>query len=205
MSKRIVNIDHFKRGAHMKIFSLILLSLSFSVFSLVGIQKGDKSPLMELTSIDGKKISLAEKETVLIFYRGSWCPYCMTQLKSVQSEILPNLKKDQQLVVISVDNMVTSKKMVGKFKYSFPVVSDAKALILKKFSIINKLSDELVGKYKNSYQIDVEKDSGEKHHMVAHPAVYIVGKNGKITFADVHTDYKQRTDNKKILKNLRIL
>lgn len=37
--------------------------------------------------------------------------------------------------------------------------------------------------------------------MVAHPAVYVV-KDGKITYADIHTNYKERTKNEEILNAL---
>jgi len=58
-----------------------------------------------------------------------------------------------------------------------------------------------VTKYKSSYKIDVEGYSGENHHMVAHPAVFII-KDGKVSFADAHLDYKKRTENSKILEAL---
>ena len=57
----------------------------------------------------------------------------------------------------------------------------------------------MVAKYKSSYKIDVEGDSGEKHHIIAHPAVFII-ENGKIIYVDVHTNYKERTKNSEILK-----
>jgi len=85
--------------------------------------------------------------------------------------------------------------------FSFTVLTDPKAKSLKAFNIINKLSDDLVAKYKSSYKIDVEGDSGESHHMVAHPAVFII-KDGKVSFADVHLDYKKRTENSMILEAL---
>ena len=91
--------------------------------------------------------------------------------------------------------------MKDEYKFSFTVLSDPKAKSLQAFNIVNKLDDKLVKKYKASYKIDVEADSGETHHMVAHPAVFII-KNGKIAFADVQTDYKVRTDNQDILKAL---
>ncbi|MCO4753964.1 MAG: redoxin family protein [Bacteriovoracaceae bacterium] len=181
-----------------------LLNFSFASDSVEGIKVGESTPVTSIKSVDGTMIDLTSKdqEFVLVFYRGSWCPYCMTQLKSIQSDLMPKLDEKQVLVAISVDKEKIAKKMKGQFDFKFHVVSDPKAKLLQEFKIANKLSDELVNKYKNSYKIDVEGDSGETHHIVAHPAVYII-KSGKVKYADIHTNYKERTKNEEILKNLK--
>jgi len=181
-----------------------LLTFSFASDSVEGIKVGESTPVTSIKSVDGTSIDLTSKdqEFVLVFYRGSWCPYCMTQLKSIQSDLMPKLDENQVLVAISVDKEKIAKKMKGQFDFKFHVVSDPKAKLLQEFKIANKLSDELVNKYKNSYKIDVEGDSGETHHIVAHPAVFII-KSGQVKYADIHTNYKERTKNEEILKNLK--
>lgn len=186
--------------------TLILTSLilaSMNVFSMTGLKIGANAPDLEVTSTEGKKINFSklEKDTAVVFFRGSWCPYCIKQLDSIQNEIKPKLKKNTQVIAISVDKMNVAKKMKAKQNYEFVVVSDPKANSLKAFNIVNKLDDELVKKYKASYKIDVEGDSGETHHMVAHPAVFVI-KDGKIRFADVQVDYKKRTKNSAIIDSL---
>ena len=42
------------------------------------------------------------------------------------------------------------------------------------------------------YGIDLEKASGEQHHILPVPAAYIVGTDGKISFAYVNPDHKVR-------------
>ncbi|EQC48895.1 redoxin [Bacteriovorax sp. BSW11_IV] len=185
------------------LFALIGIS-TYAGNDIEGVKVGANTPVKELKTISGKKLNLVDntKNYVLVFYRGSWCPYCMKQLDSIQSEVVPKLDKKTTLVAISVDKDSVAKKMKKKRDYSFEVVSDPKASSLMAFKIANKLDDELVEKYKSAYKIDVEGDSGEKHHIVAHPGVFIV-KNGKIVFADVHTNYKERTENSVILKELK--
>jgi peroxiredoxin len=173
-----------------------------SAFSITGLEVGDKSPITSLKTISGEQINLSEGTNVLVFYRGSWCPYCVGQLKNIKSYLQPKLDaKNIKLIAVSVDKLKVAKKLKRNFSFTFDIVSDPKAETLKKFKIVNKIEDKLVAKYKNSYGIDIEADSGEKHHLVAHPGVFIV-REGKVTFADVHVDYKQRTDNKIILKAL---
>ena len=189
----------------MKILSiLIALLFSFNLYALDGLKVGDSIPKIFLSDLDGNKIDLknVKKKTVLVFYRGSWCPYCVKQLISIQNEFIGKVPKDFQLLPISVDRPKVAKRMKAKNKFTFSIVSDPKAESLKAFKIVNKLDDKLVMKYKSTYQIDVEGDSGETHHMVAHPAVFIL-ENGKISFADIHTDYKDRTKNSDILNALK--
>ena len=46
--------------------------------------KGDAIPNGTLKTLDGKNVALrglvAKKPSVLIFYRGGWCPYCNSQM-----------------------------------------------------------------------------------------------------------------------------
>lgn len=186
----------------MKNLLFALLLVAQSAISMEGLKVGAKAPNLILKDTQGNdfNFSQTEKDTVVIFYRGAWCPYCIKQLDSVQKEVYG--KKDKaQIVAVSVDRMPVAKKMKDKQNYDFRVISDPKAESLKAFNIVNKLDDELVAKYKESYKIDVEGDSGETHHMVAHPAVFII-KNGVITFSDIHTNYKKRTNNATILDRL---
>lgn len=190
----------------MKLRTLIiglLLTSSVSVFGMTGLPVGTSAPNLELSTTEGDKINFSKlaKDTVVVFYRGSWCPYCIKQLSAIEKDVISKMGENAQLLAVSVDQLSVAKKMKAKQKYNFMVVSDPKAQSLKAFNIANKLDDKLVKKYKASYKIDVEADSGETHHIVAHPAVYVI-KNGKISFVDVQVNYKKRTDNMEILKAL---
>lgn len=189
----------------MKYICFLCLIFLTNAFSMTGLYKGDKAPNFELRDTEGRQFIMKDqvKKTVLVFFRGSWCPYCIKQLQSINEEVIDKLDNDStQLVAISVDKPIVAKKMKKKFNLKFTVLSDSKAQSLKAFKIVNKISDDLVSKYKSSYKIDVEADSGETHHMIAHPAVFIIEK-GKVTFSDVQTDYKKRTKNSEILKALK--
>lgn len=187
----------------MKLFLITALLIPQLCFSLTGLKVGDKAPDLNFRNTEGKSFELSKikGKSVFIFYRGSWCPYCVKQLKAVQSDVMGKIDKRAQLFAISVDRRSVAKKMKDRNKFKFHVVSDPKAKTLMAFNIVNKLEKKLVEKYKASYGIDVEGDSGETHHMVAHPAVFIL-ENGKVIFADVHTNYKERTRNSEILKNI---
>ena len=69
----------------------------------------------------------------------------------------------------------------------------------KAFGLTFKVPDELVEKYVKEYSIDIEAASGEKHHLLPHPAVFVVDQKGKVNFAHINPNYKERLDAKKVL------
>ena len=129
----------------MKYLILTLLSL-FTFAEVPGLKAGDAVPSITLKSISGKTYQLdkLDKKTAIIFYRGSWCPYCMKQLQSVQEDVMNKIGSDSQIIAVSVDRAMVAKKMKAKNKFSFAVISDPKAKSLAAFKIINKVDDKLV-------------------------------------------------------------
>ena len=68
---------------------------------------GTDAPDADLPDLEGKDVTLhaiiAGKRTVLIFYRGSWCPYCnahLSDLVTVEEELR---SLGYQIVAISPD------------------------------------------------------------------------------------------------------
>lgn len=82
------------------------------------------------------------------------------------------------------------------------MLSDSEA-VAKAFGIAFQVEDDLVKKYKDSYKIDLEAASGQTHHILPHPAVYVVNRAGKIQFAYGNPDYKVRLEPAKILEQVR--
>ena len=72
------------------VFSLLIAGSSFGqvaetpeMTSPLGV--GKKIPDVGLMNLAGEKVSSLKeitKPSVLVFYRGGWCPYCNKQLKS---------------------------------------------------------------------------------------------------------------------------
>jgi peroxiredoxin len=59
-------------------------------------------------------------------------------------------------------------------------------------------SDESVKKLEG-YGIDIEDASGQKHHLLPVPSVFILDASGKIKFQYVNPDYKIRIDGETLL------
>ena len=57
--------------------------IAASATDVVPLDKGATLPKLTLKAVDGKpydlNASVAKKPTILIFYRGGWCPFCNQQ------------------------------------------------------------------------------------------------------------------------------
>ena len=69
----------------------------------------------------------------------------------------------------------------------------------KAFGVAYKLDTQTLEKLA-SYEIDIEKASGETHHILPVPAVFLTDKNGMITYRYFDADYTKRLSSENLLK-----
>src|SRR5205814_6211562 len=92
---------------------------------------GDHFPPITITPVDGEAIDLPDALSghfaVILFNRGSWCPYCNAQLRAFQrhAETLDGL--DVKVVSLSVDDEATARELIAKHGLTFPVGHSADA------------------------------------------------------------------------------
>jgi peroxiredoxin len=109
-------------------------------------------------------------------------------------EIEPELKAlGVQLLAISPDKPSKLRETIDKHKMSFTLLSDSDMVAARSFRVAYKLDDRSLAEFRK-YNIDVEEASGQKHHMLPVPAVFLVATNGLIQFEYVNPDYKVRLD-----------
>lgn len=95
------------------------------------LHPGDAFPALTL-SLPGDETlrlpdALAGGFGVVLFYRGSWCPYCNAQLRAFQRSLDKLAELDVKVVAVSVDDEATTKELVGKHGLTFPVGHSADA------------------------------------------------------------------------------
>ncbi len=170
------------------------------------LKVGEKVPELKLKNASGDEVSLAslhEKQpVVLVFFRGGWCPICSRHTAELIKAYPEIMELGAEMIGISPDSVESSQANVEKNKIGFPILSDADVSAAKAFGLAFKVDDATVTKYKG-FGIDLEKASGQPHHALPIPAVYIVDKTGQIVFAHSNPDYRQRLDTKTILEELK--
>lgn len=89
------------------------------------LNPGAPFPSITLTPVDGEPLDLPDglvgQFAVVLFYRGSWCPYCNAQLKAFEraTEKLDALQV--KVVAASVDNESSTRELIAKHRLRFPV------------------------------------------------------------------------------------
>jgi peroxiredoxin len=191
-----------------KIYLLsVFVCLAFLSSLHASLKEGDLVPAGLLRSMEGKEVDVAEiskgKPVVLIFYRGGWCPYCNFHLADLQTIDSSIGELEIPIYAISPDNLEELEKSVDKHALSYTLLSDSKMEVAEAFGIGFTIDEEMVQKYKG-YGIDLEGASGETHHKLPHPAVFLVNQ-GRIIFAHVSSDYKVRLPASEILEKAKFL
>ncbi len=133
----------------------------------------------------------AEQPTILIFYRGGWCPYCsrhMAELQKIEGQIV---EMGYQILAISVDRPEVLRETLTDQELTYTLLSDSPADAMKAFGVAYRVDDNTVARYK-SIGIDFEKNTGYDHHILPAPAVFILDQEGTVKFQYVNPDYKQR-------------
>lgn len=174
--------------------------------SIVPLKAGDAFPDVSVKDAAGKSVKLskyhADGPVVIVFFRGSWCPICSKHFQEL-NQIHPEVAKlGAKMVAISPDTVENTKGNSTKLKAPFPLLSDSDLVAAKAFGLAFQVDDATISKYKG-FGIDLEKASGRDHHALPVPAVYIVDKSGKLTFAHSNPDYTKRLDVETILVELK--
>ena len=170
------------------------------------LKAGDIAPEFVLNDPDGKPVSSVELlkrgPLVISFYRGAWCPYCNLELTALE-EALPSFKAEgANLVAISPQNAVNSRKSIRTNKLSFPILSDTHNDVAAAFGIRFALPDYLVDLYK-SLKNDLPAFNGDDSWTLPMPARYVVGQDGTILYSEVNPDYTHRPEPQDMLPVLR--
>jgi len=185
---------------------LVIISLNtFSQKAESSLQIGQNAPSFEALDQNGSLFSssdiLKEKQLIVVFYRGQWCPYCNRHLSELQDHLLDFKKAGAQIVAISPERNENISKTVAKTKAEFPVLWDKDNSIMEAFGVDFILAKNLQKKYKE-YGVDLVRDNGNTSQTLPVPATFVIGKNGKIKYLQYDTNYKNRSSAKDILEQL---
>lgn len=130
---------------------------------------------------------------VLIFYRGGWCPYCNLELRA-WSEHLPSLKHlGAQLVAVSPQTPDLSLSTAQKNDLTYPVLSDSELLATEAFGVGFDLPQQLVDLYSRVGN-DLPVLNGNGRWVLPVPATYVIDRGGRVAFAHVEADYRERAE-----------
>lgn len=163
---------------------------------------GEKVPDVKIISATGKESALLDlvstKPTLIVFYRGGWCPYCNLQLSAMN-----NIKEDMielgyQIIAIGTDAHSKLQKTVSENKLTYEVYSDASTKISQAFGIAFEASET---KKKQLKKTSNDLNPGN----LPVPSVFVVDQEGYIQFEYINPNYKVRLKEELLMAVLQAL
>jgi peroxiredoxin len=108
------------------------------------LSPGDEFPSLTLQLVGGAKLELPNELAgdygVVLFYRGSWCPYCNAQLRAFRRATEEFAEVGARTVALSVDDEATTRALIDKHGITFPVghSADARAVAAATGAFVNE-------------------------------------------------------------------
>ena len=159
---------------------------------------GEKIPKQDLISVDNKAVSTSDifnKKTVLIIYRGGWCPYCNSQLMEMQEIENQIIALGYQIVAISPDSPKFLKETTKEDKLNYQLFSDSDGKFSEALGIAFKRDKPKLDKY----------SEGKNPGFLPVPTVYILDENREIEFLYINPNYAKRLKGEMLLAVLKSL
>jgi peroxiredoxin len=113
---------------------------------------------------------------VLVFVRSaSWCPYCIQQLRDIESVNAPLKERGYRLVTVSYDSPEILAGFAKKFGVTYTMTSDQGSAMIDAFKIR-----------------DPQYAATSKAYGVPKPAIFVVDKGGIVRAKLAEEGYKTR-------------
>ena len=158
---------------------------------------GSTAPDFELTNFNGKPIRLNDLlsfgPVVLKFFRGRWCPYCVTELEAWRGLYDELRQRGALFAAISPQTPRQNDFMAGQPALPFPVLADPGCQIAAQFGLIWTVPLTLRAYYR-SILVNIPFINGEESWSLPLPATYVLGTDRKILYAEAHADFRVRPE-----------
>jgi peroxiredoxin len=131
------------------------------------------------------------KPTIVIFYRGGWCPYCNMQLSDLRL-VEPKLRKRGfEIIFLSTDRPEILYSSLKATHIDYTLLSDSQLEAAKAFHIAYHV-DEATLAMQKKYGVDLDSTTGTPLHELPVPSVFIIDTSGTIRFVYSNPDYRVR-------------
>ena len=114
----------------------------------------------------------------------------MGQLQKINDSLI---ELGYQVLFLSSDRPEKLRHTLEKGDYDYVLLSDAKADAARAFGVVFKVDDAMLKRFAG-FGIDLKDASGESHHLLPVPSVFVLDDKGVVRFSYVDPDYSTRID-----------
>jgi len=155
------------------------------------LEVGKRLPDFELQTGDGGIISSDEfrkQPSLLMFYRGNWCPLCMAQIKEVAAMYRKMEERGIKIYLISPQSHAQTSALADRFDVPMNFLVDKG----------NKAADRLQIKAEGGLPMGLQALGYDSDTVM--PTVVMTDNKGEIIFADLTDNYRVRPEPEDFLR-----
>jgi peroxiredoxin len=168
---------------------------------------GSLAPEFALKDENGRLVRsqdmLALGPLVINFFRGRWCSYCVTELEAWRDLYGQIREKEALIVAIGPQTCRQNDFMVDQHRLPFAVLSDPACEVAEKFGLAYTVP-EYLREYYLSILINIPFVNGDPSWRLPIPATYVIGRDGRVVFAEAHADFRVRPEPEEALASLTV-
>ncbi len=172
------------------------------------LKAGDAAPEFALANAEGRIVAssdlLAKGPAVVSFYRGKWCPYCVTELEALR-EASPDIASlGASLVAVTAEDCGGALAAKRKHRLEFEILCDLENGLGLSFGLLFRVADH-IRRFYQEVDLNFPLIYGNESWFLPVPATYVIGRDGLIRHAYVNPDFRERLDPAVILDVLKSL
>lgn len=169
------------------------------------INTGDMFPDFSLPNTNNEIVGLKELlkngKVIVAFFRGSWCPYCNLELKTLQDNLKQITDKKVTLIAISPQTADYNEELKNNHNLGFELLTDGKNILAKQLGISFRLQDYAIPAY-SSLGIELSEYNENDNNELPVPAVFVIDTDNSITYKFVDTNYVNRVNIQELIGQL---
>jgi peroxiredoxin len=150
---------------------------------------GEQIPNRVLRTATGAAVSTDSlfegKRSILIFYRGGWCPYCSLHLSEVGKNEEALLDLGYQIVAVSPDAPAALQATASKQELPYALLSDSQGEFMEALGIAFQAPEK-------HESILAKGSEGQNTHSIPVASLFIIDETRTILFEYINPDYKTR-------------
>jgi peroxiredoxin len=166
------------------------------------LRPGTRVREFALPDVNGRLVRsadlLALGPLVVNFFRGRWCPYCVTELE-MWRDLFPALReRGALLVAISPQSVRQNDFTLTQHALPFPLLRDEGARIAEAFGAAYQVPAAMQ-EYYRSILVNIPFINGESSWRLPVPATAVIGQDGVVRWAQGHADFRVRPEPQEVL------
>ena len=158
---------------------------------------GSPAPEFALKDSNGRIVRsadlLALGPLVIKFFRGRWCPHCITELEAWRDLYASLRDRGGLLVAVGPQIERQSDFMVGQHMLPFPVLCDPGCTVAAQFGLVYSVPPYLRDYYR-SILVNIPFVNGDNSWRLPLPATFVIGQEGRVAYAEAHADFRVRPE-----------